>query len=92
MNKKSLVDVLSKKLNKTKTEVKHYIESTFDLITKEMVSGNSVRIVGFGVFEVRRRVAREGRNPQTGKKMKLSATKTPSFLAGKSLKDAIKGR
>ena len=92
MNKKTLIDVLSERLDKKKSEVKEIVESIFDSITSELVKGNTVRIVGFGVFEVRRRIAREGRNPQTGKKIKIPATKTPSFLAGKALKDAIKGR
>ena len=92
MNKKTLIDLLAERLNTKKAEVKEIVESVFDCITEELVSGNAVRIVGFGVFEVRRRIAREGRNPQTGQKIKISATKTPSFLAGKRLKDAIKGR
>ena len=92
MNKKELVDRLADKFGKKKSEMKDIIEDAFGMITDELVSGNSVRIVGFGVFEVRRRIAREGRNPQTGEKIKINATRTPSFLAGKSLKDAIKGR
>jgi len=92
MNKKTLINVLSEKLRKKKSDVKEIIEATFDAIIEELVKGNSVRIVGFGAFEVRRRIAREGRNPQTGDKILIEATKTPSFLAGKALKDAIKGR
>jgi nucleoid DNA-binding protein len=92
MNKKKLIDVVSKETGKTKIEIKEIIETALDIITKELVNGNSVRLVGFGNFEVRSRVAREGRNPQSGNKIHIPATKTPSFLAGKALKDAVKGR
>lgn len=92
MNKKELIDYLSEELNKKKSDVSLIVESAFNKITEELVKGNSVRIVGFGAFEVRRRIAREGRNPQTGSKINIHATKTPSFLAGKALKDAVKGR
>ncbi len=87
-----LVDALSEKLEKPKSEMKILVESVFGLITDEMSKGNTVRIVGFGAFEVRRRIARDGRNPQTGTKLRIDATKTPSFLAGKALKDAVKQR
>ena len=90
MIKKTLIDLVSEKLDKRKTDVKEVIETAFDSIMEELEKGNSVRIVGFGAFEVRRRIAREGRNPQTGEKIKISATRTPSFLAGKSLKDRVK--
>ena len=92
MNKKKLIHLLSEKLDKKKSDVKEIVEHTFDTIIEELVKGKTVRIVGFGAFEVRRRIAREGRNPQTGSKIEIAATSTPSFLAGKALKDAVKGR
>jgi len=92
MNKQTLIENLSETLDKRKSEIKEIIETTFDMITDELVKGNTVRIVGFGAFEVRRRIAREGINPKTREKIQIAATKTPSFLAGKALKDAVKGR
>jgi nucleoid DNA-binding protein len=92
MNKQQIVEILAERLDKKKNEVKNMVEELFNLIIEEMVKGNAVRIVGFGEFEVRRRIARDGINPKTGKKIKIAATKTPSFMAGKALKDAVKGR
>lgn len=92
MNKKEMINILSEKFDIKKSDVKAIVEGTFDLIIEQLQNDKAVRIVGFGAFEVRRRIEREGRNPQTGEKIRISATKTPSFLAGKALKDAIKGR
>ncbi len=92
MNKKEMVNILADKTNKSKQEVLELIDMMLEKITDELVSGRKVRLVGFGVFEVRKRVAREGRNPQTGERIKISETRTPAFLAGKALKDAVKGR
>ena len=60
-----------------------------DVVTEELKKGEKVQLVGFGTFEVSERAAREGRNPQTGKTMKIDACKAPKFKAGKALKDAI---
>ena len=57
--------------------------------TEQLKAGEKVQLVGFGTFEVSERAAREGRNPQTGKTMKIEACKAPKFKAGKALKDAI---
>ena len=59
------------------------------LLPEELKKGEKVQLVGFGTFEVSERAAREGRNPQTGKTMKIEACKAPKFKAGKALKDAI---
>jgi len=92
MNKDALIDELAGKLGYRKIEMKKIVETLFDSITENLVRGKAVRIVGFGEFEVRNRIAREGINPKTNKRIKIAATKTPSFRAGKSLKDAVKGR
>jgi DNA-binding protein HU-beta len=92
MNKKLLIEKLSEELKLKKKDVEEVIEGTFSKITEELVKGNTVRIVGFGQFEVRRRIAREGRNPQTGEKMILEATKRPAFLPGHDLKLSVKGK
>lgn len=92
MNKFTLIEELAERLDTTKLEVKKVVENLFDLITEELVKGETVRIVGFGEFEIRNRAERKGINPKTGVKIHIKATKTPSFRAGKSLKDAVKGR
>ena len=92
VNKKSLIQTVSQRTNISKLEVKEVIEQTIDEIIKQLVQGQEVRLVGFGTFQVRSRVSREGRNPQTGEKITIPPTRTPSFLAGKALKDAVKGR
>jgi DNA-binding protein HU-beta len=66
------------------------IDATFDVITKTLKKGGGVTLVGFGTFEVRKRKARTGRNPQTGATIKIKASKVPAFKAGKALKDAVK--
>lgn len=92
MNKQLIIEKLAEEYDIKKNKMKDIVENLFEIITEELVKGNAVRIVGFGGFEVRRRVAREGINPKTGSKIHISATKTPSFIAGKALKDAVKGR
>ena len=92
MNKKELVNILAEKTGKPKSEILDIIELMLEKITDALVAGDKVRLVGFGVFEVRKRAAREGRNPQTGDRIHIAETKSPSFLAGKALKDAVKGR
>ena len=58
-------------------------------VEEALVKGDAVQVIGFGTFEVRKRPARSGRNPQTGKKIKIKASKAPAFRAGKALKDAV---
>ena len=59
------------------------------VVTEELKKGEKVQLVGFGTFEITERKAREGRNPQNGKAMKIAASKAPKFKAGKALKDAV---
>ncbi len=60
-----------------------------DVVAEELAKGEKIQVVGFGTFEVSERAAREGRNPKTGEKMPIAASKTPKFKAGKALKDQI---
>ena len=60
-----------------------------DVVSKSLKKGEKIQLVGFGTFEVSKRSARTGRNPQTGKTMKIAASKAPKFKAGKALKDAV---
>ena len=92
MNKKELCTLVSKQLGKNKIEVLEILDSALNNISTALSSGEKVRLVGFGIFEVRNRSGREGRNPQTGEKIFIPDTKTPTFVAGRVLKDAVKHR
>ena len=79
-------------MNKTeisKKDSEKALTAFIDVVTDELKVGGKIQLVGFGTFEVSERAAREGRNPQTGKTMKIEACKAPKFKAGKALKDAI---
>ena len=65
------------------------LKAFIDVVSEEMQKGEKVQLVGFGTFEVSERAAREGRNPQTGETMTISASKSPKFKAGKALKDLV---
>ena len=89
MNKTELIDVVAK-ITCNKKEAEAAVNETFAAIQKALKKGDSVTIVGFGTFGVAKRKARIGRNPQTGKAIKIPARKVPKFNAGKGLKDAMK--
>ncbi|HAR44227.1 MAG TPA: DNA-binding protein [Bdellovibrionales bacterium] len=90
MNKTELVDALSKNLDMTKTNVEHILNATIDTIKKSVKKGDDVTLVGFGTFTKSKRKARSGRNPQTGKEIKIPAMTVPRFRPGKEFKDAVK--
>ena len=92
MNKTELVDSVAAKIKLTKKASKEAIEAIFASIEKELSKGGKVQLVGFGTFQVRARKARNGRNPQTGKPLKIAASKAPVFSAGKALKEAVNGK
>lgn len=92
MTKSELIQFLADRHKIKKSDLKKILEDTFQMISDSLVKGETVRIVGFGAFEVRRRIAREGRNPRTGEKIRLAPTRTPSFLPGNALKKAVKGK
>ena len=89
-NKAELVDRVAKKTQLTKKDVSATVEALFETIQEALKAGEKVQVIGFGNFEVRDRAARKGRNPQTGKEIKIKASKVPAFKAGKALKDAVK--
>ncbi len=89
MNKKELVDQVSENTGYHKKEIKEVLEGIADAIAESLANGEKVQLVGFGTFEVSERAAREGRNPQTGKKIKIAARKVPKFRPGKALKDKV---
>jgi DNA-binding protein HU-beta len=73
----------------SKTDATKATDAVLDSITTALKKGNEVRLVGFGTFHVTRRKATEGRNPRTGEKIQIPASKQPKFKAGKALKDAM---
>ena len=89
-NKAELVDRVAKKTQLTKKDVSAAVDALFETIQEALKAGEKVQVIGFGNFEVRERAARKGRNPQTGKEIKIKASKVPAFKAGKALKDAVK--
>ena len=89
MNKTELIEEVAK-TTCNKKEAEAAVNETFAAIQKALKKGDSVTIVGFGTFGVAKRKTRIGRNPQTGKAIKIPARKVPKFKAGKGLKDAVK--
>mgnify|MGYP004519627453 FL=1 len=91
MNKSDLIAAVAAKTGETKKSAEASINALVDVIAETLAKGDKIQLVGFGSFEVRARAARKGRNPQTGKEMKIAAKKAPVFKAGKALKDAVNG-
>ncbi len=89
MNKAELVAAIAEKTELSKKDSEKALKAFIDVVTEELTKGEKIQLVGFGTFEVSERAAREGRNPQTGKTMKIAASKAPKFKAGKALKDMI---
>ena len=91
MNKTDLVEVVALKADMSKKESEKAVKAVFEAITEALAAGDKVQLVGFGTYAVKERAAREGRNPKTGEAMTIPASKVPTFVAGKALKDAING-
>lgn len=89
MNKAELVSSVAEKASLTKKDAEKAVNAVFAIIEEALAKGEKVQLVGFGTFEVRKRAARKGRNPQTGAEIKIPAAKVPAFKAGKALKDAV---
>ena len=89
MNKTELVAAMADAAGLSKKDAEKALKAFTDVVAEELKKDGKVQLVGFGTFEVSKRAAREGRNPQTGKTMKIEACKAPKFKAGKALKDAI---
>ena len=92
MNKEELVQEIAKKANVTKKDAAEVLSSLIDTIQKTVKKGGKVTLVGFGTWEARKRKARIGRNPQTGKELKIPAKTVPAFSAGKKFKVAVNGK
>ena len=89
MNKTELIAAIAEQAEISKKDAEKALKAFVDVVTEQLKDGEQVQLVGFGTFEVSERAAREGRNPQTGKTMKIAACKAPKFKAGKALKDAV---
>ncbi|PID60555.1 MAG: DNA-binding protein HU [Gammaproteobacteria bacterium] len=89
MNKTEFVDAVAAKGDMNKSEAADAVDAVLDSISDALKSGDSVTLVGFGTFLVRKREARTGRNPRTGEPLQIAASNVPSFKAGKALKDAV---
>lgn len=90
MTKVELIAVVAEKSGLTKKDAEKAVNAVFASVQDGMKKDGKVQIVGFGTFEVRDRAAREGKNPSTGEKIKIPATRVPAFKAGKTLKDFVK--
>ena len=89
MNKQELVTEVAKKADLPKTKAQAAVEAIFDSIKMTLKKGGEVRLVGFGTFTVAKRAATTGRNPRTGEKINIPASKQPKFKAGIELKEAV---
>ena len=93
MNKSDLVDALADRTGMTKADASRAVDALFSpdggVIAHALKRNDRVQITGFGTFEAKQRKARTGRNPRTGQTIKIAATKTPSFRAGKGLKNSL---
>lgn len=89
MNKTDLITEVAKKTKMTKEQASEAVDATFSCIEDALKQEDTVRIVGFGNFQVAKRKASTGRNPRTGEEVKIPASNVPKFRAGKALKDAV---
>jgi DNA-binding protein HU-beta len=89
MNKTELVDQIAASAEISKAAAARAVDATVSAVKAALKAGDSVSLIGFGTFYVGERAARTGRNPQTGKTLKIKAAKVPKFRAGKGLKDAV---
>lgn len=89
MNKGDFVAAVAEAAELSRADAAGAVDAVISVITKTLKKGETITLVGFGTFEVRKRAARQGRNPKTGEAIKIKASKNPAFKAGKALKDAV---
>ncbi len=90
MNKQAIVEAVHGVLNTTKVQAEQVVDTVIDSIVGSLKKGNEVSIAGLGIFSVKRRAARQARNPRTGETLQVAAMNVPKFRAAKALKDAVK--
>lgn len=89
MNKTELVAAIADRAELSKKDAEKALKAFTDTVAEQLKKGEKIQLVGFGTFEVVKRAARTGKNPQTGKAIKIPASKAPKFKAGKALKDTV---
>ncbi len=89
MNKTQLIDVVATKTGLKKKDAEAAVNAVNEAIVEALAAGDKVQLIGFGTYEVKERAARESRNPATGAKIMVPASKKPAFSAGKAFKDAV---
>ncbi|MCG9727867.1 HU family DNA-binding protein [Vibrio brasiliensis] len=89
MNKTQLTEVISEKADITKKQANEALDAITKGISQSLAQGEEVALIGFGTFKITERAARTGRNPSTGETIQIAASKSPSFKAGKALKEAL---
>ena len=92
MNKKELVAAVAAKTEMTQASVEKALKAIVEVTVAEVAQKGKVQLIGFGTFEARERAARTGKNPQTGKPIKIAATTVPAFKAGKAFKEAVNAK
>ena len=90
MNKTEFIDAVAAEAKASKVATAQIVNAALAVVMKSLKKGVAIQITGFGSFDVIKRAARKGRNPATGKEIKIAASKAPRFKAGKALKDAVK--
>jgi DNA-binding protein HU-beta len=91
MNRKELIAALADKTQSTKADAHQNVSAMIEIISGTLKKGGKITLTGFGLFEVRERAGRMGRNPRTGELLKIKAAKVPAFKAGSKLKAVLNG-
>ena len=89
MKKSEIIALIAENTELSKADVERVYNATFDLFKDELAKGNKISVSGFGTFDISERAEREGRNPQTGEKIKIAASKSVKFKTGKELKEKV---
>jgi len=89
MTKSDFITKIAEKAHLSKKDTNKAIDAMIEVVTETLAKGEKIQLVGFGTFEVRKRAARVGRNPQTGEEITIPASNVPAFKPGKALKDAV---
>ena len=92
MNKSELIEIVAKETELSKAAAEKVLAAVIGAVTKAVSKGDSVTLIGFGSFKSAKRAARTGRNPQTGKELKIAAKTVPRFTAGATFKAAVAGK
>ena len=92
MNKSELIEIIAKDAELSKAAAGSALDAAIAAIVKAVAKGDTVTLIGFGTFKSSKRAARTGRNPQTGKELKIAATTVPRFTAGAGFKSAVAGK